>query len=217
MKRWLQLLRRTGKPVLLAANKVDSATREPSMGDVFRLGFGQVFAVSATHGRGVGDLLDATVGAYVGRPRRRGPLRTRPEPRGSGGRKRAHPPGLCWQAQRRQVLPGQSSAGEERVLVHDSQAPHVTHRHTLPAGRGRIFVLVDHSRPATPPRYRHPDRGRIREDGARPIGVRRRRGPGHRRPGRATAEDARLANFIEESGRAALIVVNKVTSSAGRD
>jgi len=38
-----QLLRRTGKTVLVAANKVDSATREPSMGEVFRLGFDQVF------------------------------------------------------------------------------------------------------------------------------------------------------------------------------
>src|SRR5208283_3117321 len=61
-----QLLRRTGKPVLVAANKVDSATREPSMGEVFRLGFDQVFAVSAAHGRGVGDLLDATVAALGG-------------------------------------------------------------------------------------------------------------------------------------------------------
>jgi len=58
-----QLLRRTGKPVLIAANKVDSAAREPSMAEVFRLGFDQVFAVSASHGRGVGDLLDATVAA----------------------------------------------------------------------------------------------------------------------------------------------------------
>jgi GTPase len=54
-----RLLRRTGKPVLVAANKVDSAKRQEGMGDIYSMGFPQVFALSATHGKGVGDLLDA--------------------------------------------------------------------------------------------------------------------------------------------------------------
>ncbi len=55
-----QILRRGGKPVLLAANKVDSNEREADLdlGDLHALGF-DVFPLSAEHGRGVGELLDA--------------------------------------------------------------------------------------------------------------------------------------------------------------
>jgi len=56
-----QLLRRSNKPVVIAANKVDSEKREQSLGDIFALGWRDVFAISASHGRGVGDLLDRLV------------------------------------------------------------------------------------------------------------------------------------------------------------
>jgi len=52
-------LRKSGKPVFVAANKVDSEKREAAAAEVFSLGFKEVFPVSAAHGRGVGDLLDA--------------------------------------------------------------------------------------------------------------------------------------------------------------
>jgi len=54
------ILRKGGKPVLLAANKVDSGKREAALdlGELHALGF-DVFPVSAEHGRGVGELLDA--------------------------------------------------------------------------------------------------------------------------------------------------------------
>src|SRR5215813_4206994 len=55
-----QLLRRGGKPVLLAANKVDSNKREDALdlGELYGTGF-DVFPVSAEHGRGVDELMDA--------------------------------------------------------------------------------------------------------------------------------------------------------------
>ena len=55
-----QLLRRGGKPVFLAGNKVDSNRRQEALdlGELHRTGF-DVFPLSAEHGRGVGDLLDA--------------------------------------------------------------------------------------------------------------------------------------------------------------
>jgi GTPase len=64
-----RLLRRSGKPVLVAANKVDGASRAAAGAEAWNLGFGQVFSVSATHGRGVGDLLDAAVEHFAERAR----------------------------------------------------------------------------------------------------------------------------------------------------
>lgn len=55
------VLRRAGKPVVLAVNKVDSAQRESALAEAFGLGFTDVFAVSAGHGRGMGELLDRLV------------------------------------------------------------------------------------------------------------------------------------------------------------
>ncbi|WP_124039446.1 ribosome biogenesis GTPase Der [Neoactinobaculum massilliense] len=58
----VKLLRRAGKPVILAANKVDSPTQEPDAAALWSLGMGEPHPVSAMHGRGTGDLLDAVVG-----------------------------------------------------------------------------------------------------------------------------------------------------------
>jgi GTP-binding protein len=54
-------LRRGKAPVLLVANKVDSAAAEPQVADLWSLGLGEPLAVSSLHGRGSGDLLDAVV------------------------------------------------------------------------------------------------------------------------------------------------------------
>ena len=57
-----QILRRGGKPVLLAANKVDSNKRNDALelGELYATGF-DVFPLSAEHGRGVDELMDAIV------------------------------------------------------------------------------------------------------------------------------------------------------------
>src|SRR5918999_3795687 len=55
-------LRRGQVPVLLVANKVDSAAAEPQVADLWSLGLGEPLAVSSLHGRGSGDLLDAVIG-----------------------------------------------------------------------------------------------------------------------------------------------------------
>lgn len=56
-----QLLRGTGKPVLVAANKVDSASLESESSEFYQFGFENVFPVSAEQGIGVGELLDGVV------------------------------------------------------------------------------------------------------------------------------------------------------------
>lgn len=53
-----QLLRRAGKPLALAVNKVDAIELAPLAGEFHRLGIHDVFPVSAEHGLGVDDLLD---------------------------------------------------------------------------------------------------------------------------------------------------------------
>jgi GTP-binding protein len=53
-----RLLRRTGKPVFLVVNKIDSAKQAADTSEFYRLGLDQVFPVSAEHGRGITELLD---------------------------------------------------------------------------------------------------------------------------------------------------------------
>ena len=76
----VKILRRSGKPVVLAANKVDDQRTETEAHSLWNLGLGEPFPVSALHGRGSGDLLDAVLAALpeppperlgeVGGPRR---------------------------------------------------------------------------------------------------------------------------------------------------
>ncbi|KHL11074.1 GTP-binding protein [Mumia flava] len=54
----VKVLRRSGKPVVLAANKVDDERGELEAAALWNLGLGEPFPVSALHGRGSGDLLD---------------------------------------------------------------------------------------------------------------------------------------------------------------
>jgi GTP-binding protein len=56
-----EMLRRSGKPVVLVANKVDDRSHEASVWEMVALGLGDPLPVSALHGRGSGDLLDRVV------------------------------------------------------------------------------------------------------------------------------------------------------------
>ena len=63
-----RVLRRGGKPVVLAANKVDDERIEPEAASLWSLGLGEPYPVSALHGRGSGDLLDALLAALPEAP-----------------------------------------------------------------------------------------------------------------------------------------------------
>ena len=76
----VQVLRRSKKPVVLAANKVDDQRTEAEAATMWNLGLGEPYPVSALHGRGSGDLLDAILDALPkapreGEPTERGPRR----------------------------------------------------------------------------------------------------------------------------------------------
>jgi GTP-binding protein len=55
------ILRRTQKPLLLAVNKLDHPDHEPYTAEFYALGIEPVLPISAEHGRGIGELLDALV------------------------------------------------------------------------------------------------------------------------------------------------------------
>jgi ribosome-associated GTPase EngA len=59
----VEILRRSGKPIVLAANKVDDIGAESDATALWSLGIGEPLSVSALHGRASGDLLDAVLDA----------------------------------------------------------------------------------------------------------------------------------------------------------
>ena len=64
----VRVLRRAKKPVVLAANKVDDQRLEAEAASMWILGLGEPYPVSALHGRGSGDLLDAVLDALPEAP-----------------------------------------------------------------------------------------------------------------------------------------------------
>ncbi|WP_316524070.1 ribosome biogenesis GTPase Der [Kitasatospora brasiliensis] len=64
----IKIIRRAGKPTVLCANKVDGPSTEAEAAYLWSLGLGEPFPVSALHGRGSGDLLDAVMAALPEAP-----------------------------------------------------------------------------------------------------------------------------------------------------
>src|SRR6476660_8773419 len=64
----VRILRKSGKPVVLAANKVDDQRTEAEAYGLWNLGLGEPWPVSALHGRGSGDMLDAILAALPETP-----------------------------------------------------------------------------------------------------------------------------------------------------
>jgi GTP-binding protein len=56
-----RVLQRSGKPIVVAANKVDDVKAESEVAQLWAMGLGEPMPVSALHGRGSGDVLDAVV------------------------------------------------------------------------------------------------------------------------------------------------------------
>jgi len=197
------VLRRSGKSVLIAANKVDAAKGEAAAGEAFALGFNDVFPVSASHGRGVGEMLDALVARL--------PKGTAAAPSPGAEGEEGGPIRLAFIGK---PNVGKSSLvncllGEERVLVHDQPGTTRDPIDTPFSFGGREYVLVD---TAGMRRRRSIDtltehvaakmaRDQLDRCDVAALVVDARLG--------ATAEDARLASLIETSGRCALVVLNK--------
>ncbi len=61
-----EMLRRANQPVLLVANKTDTSAGQRNLIELYGLGLGEPFSVSAIHGKGIGDLMDAVLDLVAG-------------------------------------------------------------------------------------------------------------------------------------------------------
>jgi GTP-binding protein len=128
----VRILRKSGKPVVLAANKVDDQRAEAEAYGLWNLGLGEPMPVSALHGRGSGDLLDAVLAAlpetplesfeHVGGPRRVAII----------GRPNVGKSSLL-----------NKLAGEERVVVDDASGTTVDPVDELIALGGKPWRFID--------------------------------------------------------------------------
>ena len=126
-----RILLRSGKPVFLAANKVDSDKAEADVAALWSLGLGEPHAISAMHGRGVADLLDKVLAAL--------PVVSEVAPAAGGPRRVAlvGKPNV-----------GKSSllnklAGDERSVVHDVAGTTVDPVDSLIELGGKVWRFVD--------------------------------------------------------------------------
>jgi len=190
-----RILRRSGRPVVLAANKIEGAAQEGELGDAYRLGFGEVHSISAEHGRGVAELVDVL--------RARAPATEAAA--GAGGLRVAivGRPNVGKSSLVNAVL------GEPRVLVHDAPGTTRDAVDTPVTFCGQPYVLIDTAGIRR--------KGRVTEALEKLAVVMALRGLERcdvavimvDASEGVTAQDAHIAGYAHEAGRAAVLVVNK--------
>ncbi len=192
------ILRRSGRPVVLVANKVDSAGQEPALSELYRLGLGMPIPVSAEHGRGVAEMLEAVRARVPG-----------PET----------PPTASADTPVRVTIIGRPNVGKsslvnailgaERVLVHSAPGTTRDAVDTELVYRDRPYVLIDTAGIRRKGRVSEPleklavvmalkglERGQVAVlvlDASEGL----------------TAQDAHIGGYADAAGRASVIVVNK--------
>ena len=128
----VRLLRRSGKPVVLVANKVDGPAVEADAATLWSLGLGEPHPISALHGRGTGDLLDAAMRALPTVSAHAVPLPDGPRRVALVGRPNVGKSSLL-----------NKVVGSERVVVDDTAGTTRDPVDELVALGGRPWVFVD--------------------------------------------------------------------------
>ena len=120
-ERVVSLLRQSGVPVVVVANKVDDARQEPDAASLWSLGLGEPWPVSALHGRGVADLLDHVMSVLPARAK---------APEQPGG-------------PRRVALVGKPNVGKSSLLNKAARAQRVVVSDTAGTTRDPVDELVE--------------------------------------------------------------------------
>jgi GTPase len=192
-----RLLRRVSKPVLVAVNKVDARSHEVMAAEAYGLGMDPVVPVSAEHGRGVAELIEALAMRLPtpagGADEEAGPLRIAVVGRPNVGKSSLV----------------NAIAGQDRVVVHAEPGTTRDAVDTLVTVEGRPYILVDTAG------MRRKGRTEGALDKLSAVMARRSleradlalvvidAGEG------VTTQDARIAGYAEAAGRAVVLVVNK--------
>jgi GTP-binding protein len=192
------LLRRADRPVVVVANKVESEVQRPELGDLFALGLGDPVPVSAEHGRGVAELLEV--------------VRER-APRGTATPAAPATPPVSIAIIGRPNA-GKSSlvnamVGGERVLVHDAPGTTRDAVDTALEVDGKPYVLIDTAGIRR--------KGRVSEALEKLSVVMALKSLERCQVALIvvdaseglTAQDAHIAGYAHEAGRACVLVVNK--------
>jgi len=136
------MLRRSGKPVIYAANKADTKKGEDEALDLYRLGIPKIFAISALHGRGTGELEAAILAAL---PAAAPPDDVATDERSIDAEPAARPPRVALIGR---PNAGKSSllnriAGKERALVDERPGTTRDPVDITVERDGRSMILVD--------------------------------------------------------------------------
>ncbi len=198
-----RLLRRTHKPLFLAVNKVDTAALEPYAEEFRRLGLNELYPISAEHGNGVAELLEAV-------------LRVLPAPEGEDE-------GTDITAEQtreiRVAIIGRPNVGKSTLLNRFTG----TSRAIVTDVPGTTRDAVDELVEAAGERYRFIDTAGIRRKGKTKLMAEKLSVVMARKHLESadiallvidavegvTALDAHIAGYAHESGRSVVIVVNK--------
>ncbi len=195
----VKVLRRSKRPVVVAANKVDDIRSELESASLWNLGLGEPFPVSAIHGRGTGDLLDAVLAAM---PDTDGAV---PEPEQSGPSRIA----IVGKPNNGKSSLLNQLAGSKRVVVDDASGTTVDPVDELVEIAGTPYLLIDtagirrrvkeasgHEYYASLRTHSSIERAEVClvvVDASEPL----------------TEQDLRILGMVEEAGRGLIIAFNK--------
>lgn len=194
----VKILRKAGKPVVLAANKVDDQRGELLAAALWNLGLGEPLPVSALHGRGSGDLLDAVLAALPEAPPERDDEVDGPRRVAIVGKPNVGKSSLL-----------NRLAGQERVVVDDASGTTVDPVDELVELGGRTWRFIDTAG----------IRKRVREASGHEYYASLRTTTAIERAEVAvmvvdasqalTEQDTRIISTVAETGRALVIAFNK--------